>query len=412
MNSSIRTLYAVIAVAVFYGNIHNYLHDRHGVGVPWHWVLAFIILALPLLFTQVMTSDILRLPIVVWCFGYAWLTMVWFILGPQSEMAWQEVRWRILAIIEILSFVAIFMDPRANLYARFALVVAVHVGTFINIYELFVPMSFSNVFGRSAGLYMSPNLSGEALVLGMILGITALPAWYRGSFVLLTSVGVFVTFSRGGLVGWVIVVGGLMLGRFIGVTHLLRTGLVAISLIGIVLLPQADEIFTALERSGSLNANVLERLTWLMDPSGVSDASTWSRKYVAQQAWERVGEQPFLGGGTGAVHEGLDILPHNQFLAYMMDHGLLGAMLLPLLLLALIWLAEGDRRRVGLIFSCAVLWFSFFTHTMLNNSHSLLLLALVAALASTRVPLFDHADQARSESAVSRGNLPTVKAHP
>lgn len=390
MNSIIRIVYAVGAVAVFYGNVHNYLHDQYGIGIPWHWVLAFIVLSFPLLFTQVMQTDLLRQPIVLWCFGYAWLTMMWFLWGPQSDMAWQEVRWRVLAIVEMLSFLAVFMDAQADRFARLTLVIGVHVGVAINIYELFVPMSFSNVFGRSAGLYLSPNLAGEALVLGMILGITVVPAWYRGIFVLLAGVGVFVTFSRGGLVGWGIGLCGLLVGRFMGVTHLVRTGLVAMVVIIIVLLPKADDIMTTLERTGSLNANVLERLAWLMDPSGVSDASSWSRKYVAQQAWERVGEQPFLGGGTGAVHERLDIPPHNQFLAYMMDHGLLGAMLLPLLLLALLWRAQDESLRIGLIFCCAVLWFSFFTHTMLNNSHSLLLFSLMAALASTGLPRMDR----------------------
>jgi len=398
MNSSFRNALAAITVALFFSNWPDYAHGRLGILVPYQWVLGFSVLSLPFLVRQVVASDFLKLPLLMWCVGYAWLTMVWFILGPQSDMAWQEVRWRVLAIIEILSFAAIFMDPRANMYARFTLVVAVHVGTFINIYELFVPMSFSNVFGRSAGLYMSPNLSGEALVLGMILGITVLPAWYRGIFVLLTAIGVFVTFSRGGLVGWGIGLCGLLLGRFMGVTHLVRTGLVAMAVVILVLLPKADDLMTTLERTGSLNANVLERLAWLMDPSGVSDASSWSRKYVAQQAWERVGEQPFLGGGTGAVHERLDIPPHNQFLAYMMDHGLLGAMLLPLLLLALLWRAQDESLRVGLIFCCAVLWFSFFTHTMLNNSHSLLLFSLMAALASTGLRPMDRVVLSRTVS--------------
>ena len=215
MNSFYRNALAVIAVAVFYSNIHEYLHEAHGVGIPWHWVLAFVVISLPLLLSQMVTSDILRLPIVVWCFGYAWVTIVWFILGSQSEMAWQEVRWRVLAISEILTFLAIFRDARANLFARLTLVVAVHVSVVINVYELFVPMSFSEVVGRSAGLYVNPNISGEALVLGMILGITALPTWYRGAFILLVGAGVFATYSRAGLVGWVIAVGGLMLGRFI-----------------------------------------------------------------------------------------------------------------------------------------------------------------------------------------------------
>lgn len=408
--NSFRNVLAVIAVAVFYGNIHGYLNQQ-GVGVPWHWVLAFIILSLPVLFSQVMTSDILREPIVAWCFGFAWVTTVWFIFGAQSEMAWQEVRWRVLAILEMLSFLAIFMNVRANLFARLTIVVAVHVGTVINFYELFNPMSFSNVFGRSAGLYINANTSAEALVLGMILGITALPTWYRGVFILIAGTGVFVTYSRAGLIGWLIAVGGLMVGRFIGTTHAVRTGLIALFLIGVVLLPKADQILATLDRAGSLTAGTQERLAWLMDPLGVDDASSSGRKAIAQEAWERVAEQPFLGGGTGAVHNGLDIPPHNQFLSHMVDHGVLGALLLPLLMVALIWRAEGESRRVGFIFSCAVLWFCFFTHTMLNNAHSLLLFALAAALASKRVRPKEHANQGGPAADLDRGNLTRILAH-
>jgi hypothetical protein len=411
MNSLYRNALVVIAIAVFYTNIHEYMHQAYHVGVPWHWALAFIILSLPLLFRQVMTSDILRLPIVAWCFGYAWVTMVWFIMGSQSEMAWQEVRWRVLALFEILSFLAIFMDARATLFARLTLVVAVHIGTVINAYELFVPMSFSNVSGRSAGLYVNANTSAEALVLGMILGITVLPTWYRSVFILLAGTGVFITYSRAGLMGWLIAVGGLMLGGFIGVRHFVRTSLIALFLIGLFLLPEADQILTTLERVGSLNADTQERLAWLMDPLGVEDASSDARKSVARQAWERVAEQPFLGGGTGAVHKGLDIPPHNQFLSHMIDHGLLGAMLVPLLMLALIWRAEGDSRRVTFIFSCTVLWFSFFTHQFLNNAHSLLLLALVAALASTKARLRDQTNQDMLTANSDRGHLTKALAH-
>ena len=406
--NSFRNVLAVIAVAVFYGNIHRYLH-QYGVGVPWHWVLAFVILSLPVLFSQVMTSDILREPIVAWCFGYAWVAIAWFIFGSQSEMASQEVRWRVLAILEILTFFAIFMNASANLFARLTIVVAVHVGTAINFYELFNPLSFSEVVGRSAGLYINPNMAGEALVLGMILSITVLPSWYRGVFIILAGAGVFITFSRSGIIGWLIAVGGLMLGGFIGRTHAVRTGFMVLFLIGVTFL--SGQFMGIQEQTGLQNNNVNERLAWLMDPLGVSDASSWARKYVVQQAWERVGERPFLGGGTGAVHYGLDIPPHNQFLSHMIDHGVLGAMLIPLLMVALIWRAEGESRRVGFIFSCAVLWFCFFTHTMFNNAHSLLLLALVAALASIIVRPTDQVNQGTRTSNSDRGNLTKVLAH-
>jgi hypothetical protein len=281
----------------------------------------------------------------------------------------------------------------------------------INVYELFVPMSFSNVFGRSAGLYVNANTSAEALVLGMILAVTALPSWYRSVFILLVGGGVFVTYSRAGLIGWLIAVVGLMLGRFIGTTHVIRTGLITLFLIGLVLLPKADQILTTLERTGSLNPDTQERLAWLMNPLGVEDSSSWSRKAIAREAWERVGEHPFLGGGTGAVHRGLEIPPHNQFLSHMIDHGLFGAMLIPLLLVTLIWRAEGEGQRVAFIFSCATLWFSFFTHTFLNNAHSLLLVALVAALASRRVCPRGEPHQDRLTANLDRGHFTKTLAH-
>lgn len=410
--SLFRNVLAVSAVAIFYSNLHEYLHRNYEVGVPWQWVLAFLILSLPLLVRQVLTSEIIRLPIVVWCFGYLWVTMVWFLLGTQSDMAWQEVRWRILAIFEILGFLAIVMEARAHLIARLTLAVAVHVAVVINVFELFAPNTFSDVSGRSAGLYVNANMSAEALVLGMILAVTALPIWYRGVFILLVGTGVFVTYSRAGLIGWLIAVVGLKLARFINTTYLIRTSLIACLLIGIVLLPKADQILTTLERVGSLNQDTQERLAWFMDPLGVDDKSGSSRKSVAREAWERVAEQPFFGSGTGSVHQGLNIQPHNQFLSHMIDHGLVGAMLMPLLLLALIWRTEGENRRVALIFSCTVLWLGFFTHTFLNFSYTLLLLALVAALGVMRVCPKDqtsHGSQrVKSDPRSSRKDLGAV----
>ena len=60
----------------------------------------------------------------------------------------------------------IFQESSAIKLARKTLVVAVLFAVALNVYELFVPMAFSNVMGRSAGLYINPNIAGEALVLG------------------------------------------------------------------------------------------------------------------------------------------------------------------------------------------------------------------------------------------------------
>ena len=67
-------------------------------------------------------------------------------------------------------------------------------------------------------------MAGEALVLGMILSVTVLEPRYRGPYILLTGIGVFITLSRGGILTWVIAVAGLMLARGISPKDLVLPG--------------------------------------------------------------------------------------------------------------------------------------------------------------------------------------------
>src|SRR5678816_4905548 len=89
-------------------------------------------------------------------------------IRDRSEIAWREVRGRLSAIMLVLSCLMIFASPGAVRSARWALVFAVLFGVALNIYEFFVPLTFSKVHGRSAGLYGNSNTSSEALVLSLI----------------------------------------------------------------------------------------------------------------------------------------------------------------------------------------------------------------------------------------------------
>jgi hypothetical protein len=78
----------------------------------------------------------------------------------------------------------------------------------------------------------------------------------------------------------------------------------------------------------------------------------------------------------------------------MLDHGVLGAAIVPLLILTLIWGAQGETGRVGLVFGATTLWLSFWTHTMLNYGYSLILFALLAAMVLTESFLVRDATKA------------------
>jgi O-antigen ligase/polysaccharide polymerase Wzy-like membrane protein len=375
----------VAAVAIFFSNVPQYLYDSGFtlLDEPKDYVLLFCLLSLPLVLKRMSVWNALKSPIAFWCFGFALLTVLSFFLA-ESDMAWEAVRHRFLDIIVIFAFLMIFWEPGAIRLARKTLVACVLIAVALNIYELFAPMTFSRVLGRSAGLFEDPNMAGEALVLGMILSVTLLAPAYRVPFILLTGVGVFLTLSRGGILVWVIAVAGLLFMRQLSSKDMVRSVFIAFVLVILVLLPRWDQLLTTWERTGVLNMNVLERLTWLSDPSGTSDRSSWERMYVAKQAWEKIADHPLLGSGTGSAHQQSiqGTATHNQYLSFMIDHGILGVMILPLFILAATWGARDESRAVAIVFASAVIVLSLFTHSILHRHHALLLFCMMAAMAA------------------------------
>ena len=372
---------AIAAVLIFYTNIPIYLNVEHGIGLPWFWVIGFTALAIPVVFMQMTKSGFFDSPVMLWCFGYVWLAVLGFFWSSQPDVAWQEVRWRVLTFLNLVVFLAVLTHPDINKLTRQVLAAGVLLGVTVNIYELFVPMSFSLIVGRSAGLYMNATTSALALVGGMIIAVSILPSWFRGTFVLLTGVGVFLTFSRGGILAWLVALVGLIITKKVNIKHMLLTSVLGLLLAGMFVLPRLGDILSMLDMNGVINKNVVERLEWLKDPFGVSDESGVARQAVAAQAWDTFAENPVFGNGTGSFRNAFFIPPHNQFLSFMVDHGIVGAAIIPMLLLAISWRKRGQAGTVAIIFALVQTMASFMSHTVINEAHTLLLCALLATLA-------------------------------
>jgi len=392
-----RNALVVLFTAIFFIDVPGYLSHIDPEIAPINWVIGLYVLLLPVLGKTHGESDILRSPVVVWCFGFWWLSLVSFFLSSQSDIALQVMRWHFFTILIILGFLILFCDSTAVRLARYAVAAGVLFGVATNIYELFVPMTFSQLAGRSAGLYTDPNLSGEALLLGMIVSVTLFPAWCRGAFILVAGIGVCLTLSRSNILGWIVVSGTLMLLHKVRMKELLVTVLLGLVLVVVALLPMQDQLLGQLQRAGTINRDVLERLDWFTNPTGVSDDSAEERKLLAKQAWDRIADRPWLGSGTGASHvAGGGMGTHNQYLALMQDHGLLGALIMPLLILAVAWKARGEIKHLAMIFGGAVILQSFFSHNMLDLPPRLMLFALMAAFSwSSQSPALNQVQVVR-----------------
>ena len=87
-------------------------------------------------------------------------------------------------------------------------------------------------------------------------------------------------------------------------------------------------------------------------------------------AWNEISKRPFFGKGTGTSYESYTGT-HNQYLALMLDHGLIGALIVPLLVFAATWGALGKTKQIAIIFGCAILVFSLFSHNILTATIAL-----------------------------------------
>jgi hypothetical protein len=157
----------VFAVAIFFTNMSDFT-GKYGL-IPLVWIAVFAALSGPAILHGLATSRIPVRPIVYWCAVYVAISIAWYYHSPQDEFAFQEVQTRIVSVIFLVLAMIAFSGAEEQRLAQKWIAGAVLLATALNIYELFNPLTFSEIPGRSSGLYSNVNQSGAALVLGLIL---------------------------------------------------------------------------------------------------------------------------------------------------------------------------------------------------------------------------------------------------
>lgn len=400
-----RNVLVVLFTAVFFMNVPDYLNILVPQLAPIGWLIGLYVLSVPVLAMTIWKSDIVKSPVIIWCFGFLWVSLAWFFLSSQSDNTWQVLRWHVYSVLVILGFLMLIGDSQAIRFARYTVLGCVLFGVAVNVYEFFVPMAFSRVAGRSAGLYLDPNMAGEALLMGMIVSLTLFPAWCRGAFMLIVGIGICLTLSRSNILLWIIASCSFMLLQKVEVKYFVQTVIVALVLAMVTVVPMWDRVLHEVDTIGTVNKDVISRFEWFLDPTGVADDSSAERKLLAAEAWSRIAERPLLGAGTGASYMSKEVVgQHNQYLVHMEDFGLLGALAVPLLMLAVAWKARGEAKSLAMIFGGIVMLEGFFAHTILDFPTRLVIVAIVAALvwSSRACPLHKIQVGGRREKSVPK----------
>lgn len=380
-----RRLWIVLMVLVFYSNITVYLETLwFPPAKSLYWMLFFGLgLLILVLLSQSIPGGWLASPLFYWVTLYLVIAVLWFMASDEQAVVAQSLHDRILTVLFLTMLLFQFSEARnVHILVRRTLLFVVLATVVFNLLQWFgiLPLipatSALYIPGRASGLYLNANESAAALILGVLFTIHIVPSRYRLAYLILTFLGILVTFSRAGLFGFFLVISLLIYQKVLPLNRaFVIAGLMAALF---ALLPWMKNL--VLTETGS-NLNVLQRIDWLSQPGDLSDASAQARLMVARQAWDMFTKHPWLGNGIGSTENwSWDISTHNIYLFFMADYGIIGALILPLLLVAIAWGARGEAKQIALPFVVFVSFWGFFSHHFFSEYYFLIAIALMAIM--------------------------------
>jgi hypothetical protein len=373
--------------------------------VPLYYYLAALALAaLMVAFQPRLIAPLFKEPLFYWFVVYAVSGLVWVVVsGEYLDPVSGGWRLRFLAALLFCTVFLLAHQSRAGivgglLFACALATAATFWHDFLNPF-LYVPKVIpeSNP-GRAAGFFINANQAGDALIAMSIAAMPFLRPTLRPFLMMAMLLGVFPTFSRSSTIFAVFVAVVWVWRR-----QLSRTTLIMLVLVLPVSVMIGYDLFNVGITSAEINFNnIADRLDFFLNLGATTDYSADTRQYVAELAWRKFSEYPFTGIGVGATNTGggggvwgFSLSTHNMFLLLLTEQGLLGGALY--LVFVGYCFRSGYRllqseqsregRDIGVAIILVALYFAFiglFSHTLLEEPLSILVLAFLVAVARRR----------------------------
>ncbi len=372
-------LLSIVATFVFFSESYTYALDAGILPInALTWIGIFGVLSLP--FVKKLAT--MPKPLVIAMGIYLLVSIVSVATVSADLMSIEELRKRLLSVLFICMMYIIYQQKSLT-QVKYALLVVVLLSIGNNFYELLNPGAFGLInSGRPAGFYLNPNKTACALILGMLFTIDIIKKPYRWLYVLLVGSGLLITFTRGGIIGWIVCVAILIASRMLSDKRRIIL-LPTIVLFTFLVIANPLKLLGGYFEGGmdSSYSNVVSRLEQFQTPS-LEDESARDRSSVAKYAWKMFGERPFWGHGLSSTNKWTvaDISTHNMYLYYMADHGVIGLMFLPGAIFAVIYQNRGEDERIILCFGIFIALWGLFSHNVLEEKYILLPFALLAAM--------------------------------
>jgi hypothetical protein len=310
-----------------------------------------------------------------WVFFYIFLSIAFFFTTSNSAASLTEFFSRIIHALFLLTTFLLFSSIENDEKVKFIILSFLTLAILFNVLHFLFPFLFDTfISSRPSGTYSNPNQSAICITLGMILCLDRIPEKWREFFIISAGLGVFLTFSRGGVLCYIISVFVLLLYKKLNYTRMINYSII-IALIGYTLTLFGYENSENAMHTMKLHNSFFERYFSLNDKSTNSLVYRWTSLVYS---FEDIKSHFFLGKGLGATrlppydHTG----PHNIYLKHLVEGGIVGLITFPTLL-GIIGLSVKESKHSYLIVFPLILGIcGFFSHNILNEPHILILIAL------------------------------------
>jgi hypothetical protein len=362
------TIIVVICISVSFLNIPAYVYSIKPSILPGYFFYILFGLGLPvLIFRQEIFTHGRVTPFIWWCFAYLGLTVI-HLITLEDESLFQIMKLR-TQYAGLLLFFGIFLHyyGRIGSWQKVLPIIVIVVASSI-ILEFFIPKLINNagaVPGRAGSFYFNANDAAAAMLLSLLVSIPALSVKQRPIFLMLSLMAVMVTFSRSGLLIWVVItLFGSMLHIFPRATMVLP-GLAVVILLSVAPFLE-DTIIPALGYEAG-KKNLLNRIDSIIN-ADFSDASASDRKQGLTDAIHVFMNDPFSGGGIGASEAQIGGAgPHNQTAFMAAEYGIIGVILWFWLIVIVLQGGYFRQRSVQYLCGAIVIMLSLFSHNLLDH---------------------------------------------
>lgn len=375
-----QNILIVVYILLFFSNAAMYLPEVKIITLqPFHLVLCMAFFSIPLLFNFKKTIVILiRNKVFLWIICYILISAISYTYSKASaETSFQQIK-NVLLLSLILFIGVILFESEKAILVQNLILFCTTIGVILNIYELFNPLSFSFNLGRSAGMYMNSNVSALALLVGLVFSISMVKGLWKGPFIGFVGFGVLTTFSRAGMLTYLLIVFMLYVYKKFNLISLIVFLLIIYSLFF------SFDIFGINDILGTDEMSLMiDRINVFGNGTVTNDDSSYERKRLLEMGIEKYLDNPIFGAGLGAAYEISGAAyssqsTHNQFVYLLIEYGIFGVFLMFFLFFIL---AQNYffLKKSFEISTFLLVYFTncFFSHNMFDNFFLLIIISFI-----------------------------------